>query len=177
MFTGFTGFLHHVASQHSCIREYACCLSDRSKINRSPLLYGFSPRSWATTMARTTYETVCLFFSWVIWLLWVSPWAFVSTISQTEGNKYLYKYYYHCSRMHNFENDLNTTVDNILLLLGHKPSMTKHIPDPSQVLDVHPVTSQLPPVRKGPRLVKSPSDLARLLEKMWDARSQKLETC
>ena len=76
-----------------------------------------------------------------------------------------------CSRMHNFENDLNTTVDSILLLLGHKPSVTvtKHIPEPSHVVDVHPVPSQIPPVRKGPRLVKSPSDLARLLEKMWNA--------
>ena len=62
--------------------------------------------------------------------------------------------------MQNFENQLCDTVDNILLLLGHKPSMTREkITEPVRV----PTTQT---TRRGPRLVKSPTDLAKLLEQM-----------
>ncbi|XP_060563287.1 potassium voltage-gated channel subfamily H member 7-like [Ruditapes philippinarum] len=64
------------------------------------------------------------------------------------------------NRMQNFENQLCDTVDNILLLLGHKPSMPRE-KAPDQVRQ--PVVQS---TRRGPRLVKSPNDLAKLLEKM-----------
>ncbi|XP_053399845.1 uncharacterized protein LOC128557118 [Mercenaria mercenaria] len=63
-------------------------------------------------------------------------------------------------RMQNFENQLCDTVDKILLLLGQKPTMPREkVPEL-----VRPPTTHS--IRRGPRLVKSPNDLARLLDKM-----------
>lgn len=62
--------------------------------------------------------------------------------------------------MQNFENQLCDTVDNILLLLGQKPSMPREkTTEPIRQASSHAQ-------RRGPRLVKSPNDLARLLENM-----------
>ena len=70
-----------------------------------------------------------------------------------------------CSRrMSKFEYELFHTVDSILLLLGQKPSI-RH----KQCVenDVNIVTSlYIPSPRKGARLVKSPTELAKLLDKM-----------
>lgn len=107
-------------------------------------------------------------------------------------------------RMNKFENDLFTTVDNILQLLGHTPSVrqtpiTTHLknthfhrpPARQNVSSIHVVSykdkSDNKAVdaaentinsdknlkvdtkvtsKKGPRLVKSPTELAKLLDKM-----------
>ncbi|KAL3887064.1 hypothetical protein ACJMK2_027196 [Sinanodonta woodiana] len=61
-------------------------------------------------------------------------------------------------RMHNFENDLFTTVDSILDLLGQKPVVQK------RTVEVPNKYRRQP--RKGARLIKSPGELARVLEKM-----------
>lgn len=79
--------------------------------------------------------------------------------------------------MDKFENDLFQTVDSILLLLGHKPSVRhKPIKEPSVIKEVQPeaeVKEQiqlkahaLSTSKKGARLVKSPSELSKLLDKM-----------
>lgn len=86
--------------------------------------------------------------------------------------------------MQNFEIQLCDTVDSILLLLGHQPSLPtnasrlsgKAPPLPSNapslpsnistdLIDLHRADTHVHQ-RKGPRLVKSPHDLAKLLEKM-----------
>ncbi|KAL4218255.1 Potassium voltage-gated channel subfamily H member 7 [Mactra antiquata] len=64
-------------------------------------------------------------------------------------------------RMHNFETQLCDTVDNILLLLGHRPSVPRYYYTEPE----HPPEVMMQS-KRGPRLVKSPHDLARLLEKM-----------
>ena len=77
--------------------------------------------------------------------------------------------------MGKFENELFHTVDNILLLLGHKPSFrTKQEQDvadinqpEAEVKDQSAVKVRVPLLsKKGARLVKSPSELSRLLDKM-----------
>jgi len=75
--------------------------------------------------------------------------------------------------MHNFETKLCDTVDNILLLLGYQPSLPRNAP--LDLIDLHRPEAHITHPhrsdahsnhRKGPRLVKSPNDLAKLLEKM-----------
>lgn len=76
---------------------------------------------------------------------------------------YMYVFIFICRRMHNFEVQLCDTVDKILLLLGYQPSMPRNAP--ADLIDLHRPDAHSNQ-RKGPRLVKSPTDLARLLEKM-----------
>ncbi|XP_060603869.1 potassium voltage-gated channel subfamily H member 7-like isoform X2 [Ruditapes philippinarum] len=80
-------------------------------------------------------------------------------------------------RMGKFEDDLFQTVDDILLLLGHKPSVQQNLSHDLNVINTEqsgtivkersavkvrvPITS-----KKGARLVKSPSELSTLLDKM-----------
>ena len=75
--------------------------------------------------------------------------------------------------MNKFEADLFTTVDSILHLLGHSPSVKRN--PKAEVCDTVTINrSEIPNShvksvsvsRKGARLVKSPSDLAKLLDKM-----------
>jgi hypothetical protein len=79
--------------------------------------------------------------------------------------------------MGKFEDDLFQTVDDILLLLGHKPSVQQNLSHDLNVINTEqtgtivkersavkvrvPITS-----KKGARLVKSPSELSTLLDKM-----------
>ncbi|XP_050397307.2 potassium voltage-gated channel subfamily H member 6 isoform X2 [Patella vulgata] len=64
-------------------------------------------------------------------------------------------------RMHNFENDLYTTVDAILEILGHRPKVTLD----STEVPLSPTFRGDKSVRpKAPRLVRSPSDLDRTLK-------------
>ncbi|XP_045199121.2 potassium voltage-gated channel subfamily H member 7-like [Mercenaria mercenaria] len=64
------------------------------------------------------------------------------------------------NRMQHFENQLCDTVDNILLLLGQKPTMPREkVSEPTGPFTTHSI-------RRGPRLVKSPNDLARFPDKM-----------
>lgn len=60
-------------------------------------------------------------------------------------------------RMQNFEQELCTTVDAILNILGHKPMMTKDVLD--QIAPVSPVKSQRPFRSKSSRPVKPHSDI------------------
>lgn len=78
--------------------------------------------------------------------------------------------------MEKFENELFHTVDSILLLLGHKPSVRHKFDTQDEVLkelhseaeekDQFPLKINIPTQKKGPRLIKSPSELSRLLDKM-----------
>ncbi|KAL4216320.1 Potassium voltage-gated channel subfamily H member 7 [Mactra antiquata] len=80
------------------------------------------------------------------------------------------------SRMEKFESELFHTVDSILLLLGHKPTVRHKFETEDEVLkELHsgaednfqfPLKINIPTQKKGPRLVKSPSELSRLLDKM-----------
>lgn len=86
----------------------------------------------------------------------------------------IFRFHFHFSRMDKFEIELFSTVDSILVLLGHKPSVrhkthTESIPreqrPEAEVRDNFPL--KVPQtIKKGARLVKSPSELSRLLDKM-----------
>lgn len=65
--------------------------------------------------------------------------------------------------MRNFENELCTTVDTILEILGQKPKVTRELFEQSCSVPRWDRATR----PKGPRLVKTPSELDRVLENMW----------
>ncbi|KAL5019569.1 hypothetical protein ScPMuIL_002461 [Solemya velum] len=66
------------------------------------------------------------------------------------------------TRMRNFENELCTTVDTILEILGQKPKVTRELFEQSCTVPRWDRATR----PKGPRLVKTPSELDRVLENM-----------
>ena len=67
--------------------------------------------------------------------------------------------------MNNFEKELFTTVDTILGLLGQQPKYTRDSAD-YQTAVPFPVKQERTSKPKGPRLVKTASELERVLENM-----------
>lgn len=65
--------------------------------------------------------------------------------------------------MNIFEDDLCSTVDEILHILGHKPKMTREALDN---LTSQPSKGDKSVRSKGARLVRSPSELDRALQNM-----------
>ena len=77
--------------------------------------------------------------------------------------------------MNTFENELFTTVDSILALLGHKPTYNRDADQsqPSTHIHTTDINQSKPNIKsggvskpKGPRLIKTSSELQRVIENL-----------